>query len=397
MSAATASVTLTGAPTILGTLPYMAPEQLEGNEADARADLWAFGAVLYEMLTGQRAFDGESEAQIIGAVVERDPELLTSAQLPATPPELDRLVRACLAKKPDDRWATAHDVVVQLRGIGDHVREGHAASARRSSPARKRVVGSGRGRRVAGDRRDGAAVASALAPVDDERGGKPSIAVLYFENNTGNASLDWLRTGLTDMVVTDLSQSPDVEVLGTDRLYQILRDLHRADDRVVSFDTVQEIARRAGVQTVVLGSYVKAGDAIRINIKVQEAVERPDPRRRARRGRQRSATLSRCRRSHTEDSSKVCAAFELGIGCRRRPASPAAAIDRDLAEVTTSSIEAYRYYADGVGLHERGRDVEAIVQLRRAVALDPGFAMALAKLAIAELQSAIDPDRAWRR
>src|SRR5206468_6140986 len=90
---------------------------------------------------------------------------------------------------------------------------------------------------------------TALAP------GKPSVAVLYFENNTGNPQLDWLRIGLTDMLVSDLSQSPDVEVLPTDRLVQILTDLHRQDDKVISFDTVQEVAKRAGVKTVLVGSF----------------------------------------------------------------------------------------------------------------------------------------------
>ena len=222
------------------------------------------------MLSGHRAFDGESEAQIIGAVVGRDPKPLLTL-LPRTPPELDRLVRTCLARKPGDRWATAHDIVVQLRGIADQTRQGHAASTGRSRWTGRLLWAAAAIVAVM------ALGATALlrrppAPAITSAGGKPSIAVLYFENNTGNASLDWLRTGLTDMVVTDLSQSPDVEVLGTDRLYQILRDLHRADDRVVASDTVQEIARRAGVKTVVLGSYVKAGDAIRINIKVQEAV-----------------------------------------------------------------------------------------------------------------------------
>ena len=69
--------------------------------------------------------------------------------------------------------------------------------------------------------------------------GKPAVAVLYFENNTGDASLDWMRTGLTDMMVTDLSQSTDIEVLGTDRLHQILQDLKRTDDRTISSDVVQ--------------------------------------------------------------------------------------------------------------------------------------------------------------
>src|SRR5262249_14651151 len=101
--------------------------------------------------------------------------------------------------------------------------------------------------------------------------GKPSVAVLYFENNTGTPQLDWLRTGLTDMLVTELSPSPDVEILGHDRLVQILTAMRRQDDKVISYDTVQELAKRAGVKTVVLGSYMKSGDTIRINVKVQEA------------------------------------------------------------------------------------------------------------------------------
>ena len=80
-------------------------------------------------------------------------------------------------------------------------------------------------------------------------GDKPSVAVLYFENNTGNPQLDWLRTGLTDMLVTDLSQSPDVEVLGTDRLVQILTQMKRQDDRQISFDTVQELASAPACRT----------------------------------------------------------------------------------------------------------------------------------------------------
>ncbi len=95
--------------------------------------------------------------------------------------------------------------------------------------------------------------------------------MLYFDNNTGDASLDWMRTGLTDMMVTDLSQSPDIEVLGTDRLVQILQELKRADDRVVSADVVQEVASRAGVDNVLVGSYVKAGDTIRISARLQDA------------------------------------------------------------------------------------------------------------------------------
>jgi len=88
---------------VMGTVPYMAPEQLEGKEADARTDLFAFGCVLYEMLTARRAFGGNTEASVISAIMSGDPPPITTLQ-PLTPPALDRLVRRCLAKDPDDRW-----------------------------------------------------------------------------------------------------------------------------------------------------------------------------------------------------------------------------------------------------------------------------------------------------
>ena len=101
---------------VMGTVPYMAPEQLEGKETDARTDLFAFGCVLYEMLTARRAFGGDSEASVISAIMTGEPAPLSTLQ-PLTPPALDRLVRRCLKKDPDDRWQTASDVAEELRGI----------------------------------------------------------------------------------------------------------------------------------------------------------------------------------------------------------------------------------------------------------------------------------------
>ena len=117
-STPTEAAPLTGQGTLLGTLPYMAPEQLEGKPADARTDLWALGLLIYEMLTGRRAFEGKSQVSLMGAILEREPEPLGRLQ-PLTPPSLERLVKRCLAKSPDDRWDTAHDVADELRWIAD--------------------------------------------------------------------------------------------------------------------------------------------------------------------------------------------------------------------------------------------------------------------------------------
>jgi serine/threonine protein kinase len=106
--------------TIVGTLPYMAPEQVEGRPADARTDIWAFGTVLYEMLTGTPAFAGESAASLVGAILAKEPAPVAARQ-PLTPPALDRLVRTCLAKDPDERVQNAHDLVLYLRWAADAV------------------------------------------------------------------------------------------------------------------------------------------------------------------------------------------------------------------------------------------------------------------------------------
>jgi eukaryotic-like serine/threonine-protein kinase len=103
---------------ILGTLPYMAPEQLECKQADARTDIFALGAVLYEMATGRRAFEGKSRASLIASILEHEPPLL-SVVVPMTPAALDRTVKKCLAKNPDDRWQTARDLESELQWISE--------------------------------------------------------------------------------------------------------------------------------------------------------------------------------------------------------------------------------------------------------------------------------------
>jgi Tol biopolymer transport system component/tRNA A-37 threonylcarbamoyl transferase component Bud32 len=133
----TASDTLAAAPTradlstpgmLLGTLQYMAPEQLEGKEADARTDIFAFGAVLYEMITGRRAFQGKSQATLISAIMTGEPPPISTLQ-PLTPSALDHLVQRCLAKDPEDRWQDAHSVWVQLRWIAQGRSESEVPAA----------------------------------------------------------------------------------------------------------------------------------------------------------------------------------------------------------------------------------------------------------------------------
>ena len=152
VDAAAAQSTLTEEGTRLGTVQYMAPEQLEGRAADPRSDLFAFGGVVYEMLTGRRAFTGDSQSKVIAAVLDCEPPTITSTQ-PMTPPALEHLVTRCLAKNPDERWQNAGDVKRELQWI---------AAGTRSTAMPPTDIGMGTGTRLW---RNVAIVASLMALV----------------------------------------------------------------------------------------------------------------------------------------------------------------------------------------------------------------------------------------
>jgi len=139
LSARTLTVTTKG--TILGTIQYMAPEQLEGKDVDARSDIFALGLVIYEMVTGRKAFEGKSQASLIAAILERDPAPMTERQ-PLTPPSLERVVRACLAKDPDERWQSAADIRRELAWLHESGTVSAIPSVRRV-PKWERVVWGG--------------------------------------------------------------------------------------------------------------------------------------------------------------------------------------------------------------------------------------------------------------
>jgi Tol biopolymer transport system component len=134
MASMASPVTVAG--TLVGTVQYMSPEQIQGKEADARSDIFAFGAMFYEMLSGRRAFEGKSQLSVASSILEKDPEPISAVQ-PASPPALDYIVRTCLAKEPDDRFQSAHDLKLQLQWIAaGNSQAGMPAAA---PPRRKRA------------------------------------------------------------------------------------------------------------------------------------------------------------------------------------------------------------------------------------------------------------------
>src|SRR5271169_6027453 len=125
---------ITGQGMILGTLQYMAPEQVEAKEGDARTDIFAFGAVVYEMATGKKAFQGKTSASVMAKILEAEPPSMVSLQ-PMTPPALDRVVKKCLTKEPEKRWQVASDLCDELKWIVES--SGQTAAIYPAVPARK--------------------------------------------------------------------------------------------------------------------------------------------------------------------------------------------------------------------------------------------------------------------
>src|SRR5260370_23732945 len=124
--ASLATMTATGAKqssateqgTIVGTFQYMSPEQVEGKEVDGRSDIFSLGAVLYEMVTGKRAFEGKSQLSVASAILEKEPEPISAAK-PMTPPALEHAGTKCLSKLPDERWQSGSDLASELKGIAE--------------------------------------------------------------------------------------------------------------------------------------------------------------------------------------------------------------------------------------------------------------------------------------
>jgi serine/threonine protein kinase/tetratricopeptide (TPR) repeat protein len=399
----------TGEGIVLGTAAYMSPEQARGERVDHRSDIFSFGILLHEALAGQPPFQGRSSVETASAILHQPAPRLPSLG-PTVPThvgsDIQRIVDKCLEKEPADRYQGMKDVIVDLRSARRHLESTtHAAVPATPASAIASHSDPATGISQTVSRRWGwAAAIAAIAitaaalwwPRSSERtprpivsdGSKPAVAVLHFDNASATPELDWLRTGITEMVVTDLSQSRDVEVIPTEQLSEALADLRHSDNRALSPDVIRAVAERTGASNVIVGSYVKAGSALRINLRVQDAKtgrilssERVD-------GRDESSLfamideLTRRIQQNFRDLRAGIAASSPPL-LRAPGADSDAGLDRGLGEVTTSSIEAYRHYAEGINLHERHREAEAADLFLKAIAIDPPFAMAHAKLAVA--------------
>jgi eukaryotic-like serine/threonine-protein kinase len=318
---------------VLGTIAYMAPEQLRGDAVDHRVDLWALGVVLYEMLTGSLPFRGNTLAAVFDQILHQDPPSPSQANA-AVPPDVAHIVYRALQKAPVSRYNAARDMYNALRHAARRLETGTATTG--------------------------------VRPAHVETGER-TIAVLTFTNVTGDASDDWIGTGIAETVTSDLKNVRDVTVIGRAQVFEQVKNVQAQTAR--SGSLAIEIGHRLGAWWVVSGAYQRIGDRIRITAELVEVLK---------------GTLLRT----VKIDGRVGDIFELqdrivfdlsrSLNVKLGKAE-AEAIERD----ETSSFEAFEAYSRGVlNMRSAGRDAidRAIALFERAVQLDSKYASAWAAL-----------------
>jgi tetratricopeptide (TPR) repeat protein len=280
--------------------------------------------------------------------------------------ELQHVMDKCLAKEPADRYQGAQELVVDLRTARRRLDSGPLVTPRipaSRSPWLYVTASAAAVLFVAVivwmiGQRPSSEVAQSVPPSS-----RPSLAVLYFENATRDPELDWLSDGLTDMLVTDLSQSPNLDVLSMEHLYQILKDMDRLEESIASLDRLQEFARRADTQTVIVGSFMRAAENVRINVRIQDAAS--------------GKILGTEKVEGKGEASLFSMVDELTRRIKTRfDMAQDGDADLDLVDVSTASAEAYRHYVQALRLDLEGKPDLTLPLLDKAVEVDPEFASA---------------------
>ena len=372
-----------------GTAAYMSPEQIRGESVDARGDVFALGAILYEMLARRPAFAGASDSDVMASILRDEPPPL-DALAPGLPAAVEAVVRRCLEKRRSDRFGSAREVFAAVQVLlesspaGSVFTDGGDELAALGSGARPRSSGSSAPTVIAARRprvRHLALAAAAALTIVSAVGlaarwhasaptaasGAKALAVMYFENLSDRSDAENLGRMLAALVTTELGSSGAIHVVSSQRLSDISRQLGRPNGPEPAVAT--EVARRAGAGTMVLGQIMRAGPRV---VATAELVDVADGRR-----------LGSYRAEGTIAQDVFAMAAGLASQIRVKvTGQPAPGRPEPLTGQLTASIDAYRAYVRGETLIHRWEWEKAADAFREAVRLDPGFALAHYRLAI---------------
>ena len=353
---------------VMGTVAYMSPEQARGGAIDARSDIFSFGTLLNEMLSGESPFRRDTAIETLNAILKEAPPATTTIDGVTVPQDLDRVLRKTLQKDPEKRYQTMKDVANDLRELRDDM-----TSASRPVAV---VMGSPKSRwatvavvALAGLAAGWFFFGRDRTPAGIGASGRPSVAVMYFESMSGDEEIRWLSKGLPNMLVTDLAQTPGLDVVSSQRIHEILKQVGQENLESIDKSVVAEVARKAGAGAVVVGSIFKSGDEVRIDVQVEDVAS----------GRVLSADSVRGDDVFPlvdELTSRIRASLDLGD----QP------VGRPIAEVTTPSLEAFQAYSEGYEAMFNVRYSDALELFEQAVEVDPSFAMAYRLLSTLSLR-----------
>jgi serine/threonine protein kinase/tetratricopeptide (TPR) repeat protein len=377
---------LTRAGSTLGTLAYMSPEQTRGEDLDGRSDVFSLGTVLYEMVVGRPAFKGDYDNVIAYEIANIEPDPVTSLRS-GVPIDLERIIAKALAKSPADRYQHIDELLVDLRRLRQN--SGPSSLVRRVSqpvPARRPHI-----------KKILISVASLLTLVlglvliksfffqDVLISEAKPIAVIPFVNQTGDRSYDYLREAIPNLLITSLEQSKYLQVMTWERMADVLRQMGKTDVDLTDKELGFELCRREGIHTIVIGSFIKAGNTFATDVKVLDVSTKDLLKTASARGEGVESILN----SQIDELSEEVA---RGAGLPRRtvesPPSP-------IAEVTTSSMDAYNLFLRGRADYERFYFPQAREFLEQAVSLDSNFAQAYLYLS-ATYSNLVEPQKMRR-
>ena len=351
---------------VLGTAGYMSPEQVRGKPVDPRSDLFSFGAVLYEMLTGERAFPGTTTADTMAAILTKDPPPLSG--LPGISPALERIVTRCLEKEPDARFYSAHDLAFDLQALtdlapsgADRAAKGLAGLIRRGHLVRRMAIAAVPAMLVA-------AVALWVARPKPSLSFAPRDWVLVADvrNETGEPVFD--RSLFTALTVS-LEQSAHANVFPRARVAAALTRMKRDPGSPVDAEIGREICVRENVRALVTCNIARAGTRYMLAARIVDV---------------RTGEAFRSFEEQARGEDAVLPALSaLATRIRESLGESLPAIqraNRPLPQVTTASLKALEFYAQGQELWVKGKYNEAVKMYEAALQEDPGFAMAHAAL-----------------